>query len=483
MPDPSTKDVPRRALWTREVRRRLSSLRLSPTREIEIVDELSQHLEDHYGELITGGASPEEAKRVALASFRSGSVLAQHLAPLRQAHATAPVALGATTGQVHHDLWQDVCYAVRVFRKQPGFSVVAALTLAIGIGANTAIFSVVYGVLLKPLPFHDPERLVSVWHRAPGLNLPQLEQGAATYFTYRESNRVFEDIAVWDREEVSITGRGDPERANALWVTDGLFPILRVQPQLGRIFAKEDDAPGSPRRAILSYGYWQRRFGGAQDVIGQSLNVNGRPYEVIGILPPSFKFLHTDPAVLLPFRFNRAEVRLGDFSYRAVARLKPGVTLEQANADVARMIPLALDRFPMWHGFTRKMWDAAQLGPYVRPLAQDVIGDVGRVLWILAGAVGIVLLMACANVANLFLVRAEGRQQELAVRAALGASRSRIARQLLSESVGLALTGGVLGLVFAWSGLVHLPAGDKRARPGCISECVARGAFGRDAVT
>ena len=143
--------------------------------------------------------------------------------------------LGATTGQVHHDLWQDVCYAVRVFRKQPGFSVVAALTLAIGIGANTAIFSVVYGVLLKPLPFHDPERLVSVWHRAPGLNLPQLEQGAATYFTYRESNRVFEDIAVWDREEVSITGRGDPERANALWVTDGLFPILRVQPQLGRI--------------------------------------------------------------------------------------------------------------------------------------------------------------------------------------------------------------------------------------------------------
>ncbi len=456
MPDPGTNDVSRRAVWTREVRARLSSLHLSPAREIEIVDELAQHLEDHYGELITGGASPEAAMRVALASFRSGNVLAQHLAPLRQAHATAPVALGAPTRHVHHDLWQDLRYAARVFRKQAGFPAVAALTLAIGIGATTAIFSVVYGVLLKPLPFGDPERLVAVWHRAPGLNLPQLEQGAATYFTYRESNRVFEDIAVWDRAEVSITGNGEPERANALVVTDGLLPILQVRPQFGRLFAKEDDAPNSPRRAILSHGYWERRFGGAPDVIGRSLNVNGQPYEVIGILPPSFKFLRTDPAVLLPFRFNRAEVRLGDFSYRAVARLKSGVTLEQANADVARMIPLALDRFPMWRGFTRSMWDAAQLGPNVRPLAEDVVGDIGGVLWILAGTVSIVLLIACANVANLFLVRAEGRQQELAVRAALGASRSRIARQLLSESIVLALAGGALGLVLAWSGIRFL---------------------------
>ena len=197
----------------------------------------------------------------------------------------------------------------------------------------------------------------------------------------------------------------------------------------------------APRRAILSHGYWQRRFGGAPDVIGRSLNIDGRPCEVIGVLPPSFKFLRTDPAVLLPFQFNRAEVRVGDFSYRGVARLKPGVTLEQANADVARMIPLTFDRFALWPGLTRKMFDEARLGPNVRPLSQDVIGDVGRVLWILVGTVGIVLLIACANVANLFLVRAEGRQQELAVRAALGASRSRIARELLSESVGLALVG------------------------------------------
>src|SRR5262249_38268215 len=167
--------------------------------------------------------------------------------------------------------------------------------------------------------------------------------------------------------------------------------------------------------------------------------VNGRPHEVIGVLPPSFKFLRTDPAVLLPFRFDRAEVRVGDFSYRAVARLKPGVTLGQANDDVARMIPLAPDRFPFWQGFTRQMFDDARLGPDVRPLAHDVVGGVGRVLWILAGTVGIVLLIACANVANLFLARAEGRQQEIAVRAALGASRGRIARQLLAERIVLAL--------------------------------------------
>ena len=455
MPDPlrSPSDASLRAVWEGEVRTRLSSLRLSPTREAEIVEELSQHLDDRYRELIGGGATPDAARRLALAEFRGGNVLGEYMAPLRQSNSQAVITAGAPAGTVLTGLGQDLRYAARMLRRQPGFAAVATLTLALGIGANTAIFSVVYGVLLKPLPFHEPERLVSVWHRAPGLNIPLLEQGAATYFTYRESTQVFEDIALWDSQEASITGHGEPERIPALWVTEGLLPVLRVQPVLGRFFTMEDDAPGSPRRVILSHGYWQRRFGGAPEVIGRPLNVNGRPCEVIGVLPQSFKFLHTDPAVLLPFQFNRAEVLVGQFSYRAVARLKPHITLEQANADLARMIPLTFDRFGMYPGLTRKMFEEARVGPNVRPLSHDVIGEVGRVLWMLAGAVGIVLLIACANVANLFLVRAEGRHQELAVRAALGASRSRLARELLSESVELALLGGALGLLFAWAGI------------------------------
>ena len=466
MPDASTpaSAASRRALWAREVRARLSPLRLSPIRETEIVDELSQHLEDRYRELIAGGAPPEKATRLVLADFRRGNVLARQMASLRQAHVTAPITPGVPTGHIFAGLSQDVRCAARMLRKQPGFAAVAVFTLALAIGANTAIFSVVYGVLLKPLPFDEPERLVAVWHRAPGLNLPRLEQGPATYFTYRDSSRVFEDIALWDQEEVSITEAAEPERVQALRVTEGLLPVLRVPPLLGRVFNAEDDAPGSPLRAILTHGYWQRRFGGAPDVIGRSLNVDGRPCEVIGVLPPSFKFLRTDPAVMLPLQLNRAEVRAGDFSYPAVARLKPDVTLEQANADVARMIPLAFDRFAMWPGLTRTMFeDEAKLGPNVRPLSQDVIGDVGRVLWILMGTVGIVLLIACANVANLFLVRAEGRQQELAVRIALGARRSSLARELLSESIGLAFVGGALGLLISRAGIELLarmaPAG------------------------
>jgi putative ABC transport system permease protein len=461
--------------WREHLSPRLAGLRLSPEREADIMEELSQHLEQRYEELRAGGATEAEAHRLVLEELREPEPVTQQMRSLPQAH-TSPPTPGVPTGDVFGGLSQDLRYAARMLRKQPGFATVAALTLALGIGANTAIFSVVYGVLLKPLPYDEPERLVAVWHRAPGLNIPLLEQGAATYFTYRESSRAFEDLALWDSEEVSITGVGEPERAQVLRVTDGLLGILRVQPLLGRFFTKEDDAPGAPPRAIVSHGYWQRRFGGAPNVIGRSLNIDGRPCEIIGVLPRSFTFLRTNPAVLLPFQFNRGDVRVGDFSYRGVARLKSGVTLEQANADLARMIPLTFDRFPLFPGLTRAMFDEAHVGPNVHLLSQDLIGDVGRVLWILVGTVGIVLLIACANVANLFLVRSEGRQQEFAIRAALGASRSRIARELLSESVGLALAGGALGLLLASAGLRLLaqlaPAGLPRIEEISINPVV-----------
>ncbi len=334
------------------------------------------------------------------------------------------------------DLWQDIRYAARVFVKQSAFAAAAVLTLALGIGATTALFSVVYGVLLKPLPFHEPDRLVSLQQIAPhgaGTN-----HGRGTYLTYRENQQVFEGVGAWDRTEVSITGDGPPERLQGLEVSASTLPLLRVRPVLGRAFDAEDDRPGAPPRVILTHGFWQRRFGGAGDVVGRLLLVDGTPTEVIGVLPASFTFLRTRPAIVLPMPLDVNAPRGISFGFQALARMKPGVTLEQAHAEVGRLISLLPPVFAR-----------LELRPNVRPLATDVIRDVGRILWILLAAVGVVLLIACGNVANLFLVRAEGRHRELAVRAALGAGRGRIARVLLSESMLLALAGGLLGVVLA----------------------------------
>ncbi len=345
----------------------------------------------------------------------------------------------------------------RLFRA-PLFSAVAILTLGLGIGANAAIFSVVNGVLLKPLPFDEPERLVGVWHAAPGMNIPLLNQSPATYFVYRDEGKTFDDIGMWDNTAVTVTGIGEPERVQGLLVTDGTLGVLRVEAALGRRFSKEEDTPGTPERVMLAHGYWQRKFGGDPSVIGRGITIDGRPREIIGVLPASFRFLNNNPQIVLPFRFDRAKVFVGNFSYQAVARLKPGATIEQANADIARMLPMVMDRFPLPSGFTRQMFEETKMAPNVRPLSADVIGDVGRVLWVLLGTVGLVLLIACANVANLFLVRAEGRQQELAIHTALGAGRARIAWELLSESLALALAGGAAGLLLAYAGIRTLVA-------------------------
>ena len=243
-----------------------------------------------------------------------------------------------------------------------------------------------------------------------------------------------------------------------LFVTDGTLSLLHINPILGRHFTKDDDSPKTPERVLLSHAYWERKFGSDQGVLGKSVVVDGKPREIIGVLPAGFRFLDRNPQLIMPFRFDRPKLHAANFSYRGVARLKPGVTMEQANAEVGRLIPLIPDRFPMPPGFTRKMLDDVKIGPNVRPLSADVIGDVGRVLWVLLGTVGLVLLIACANVANLFLVRAEARQQELAIHAALGAGSRRIAWELLSESMTLALAGGVVGLGLAYAGIRTLVA-------------------------
>jgi putative ABC transport system permease protein len=346
-------------------------------------------------------------------------------------------------------LAQDVSIGLRHAGRKPGFLASAIVTLALGIGANTAMFSVVYGVLLKPLPFEQADRLVSVRSTALGIGWPRAPLSAAQYFTYRDEQRVFEDIAIWQTMPATITGDGEPEQVTTLMVTDGFLPILRVSPMLGRRFTREDDAPGSPRRAIITYGFWQQRFGGRRDVVGRTLNMNGAPCEIIGVLPRSFAFLDTEPSLLTTLNFNRAKTQILDFSYPGLARLKPGVSPEHAARDVARMIPLTPQKFPPAPALGPTWFAEAKMGPDVRFLADDAVGDVRRVLWVLMGTIGMVLLIACANVANLFLIRADSRQMELAVRSALGAGRWRIARTLLTESVALGLAGGLLGVGLA----------------------------------
>ncbi len=421
------------------MRSRLSGLRLSPTREAEIVDELSQHLDDRYRESLSAGHSSEDAIRLSLAGFQGDGLLAQHMSRLRQANAPPIMTPAAPTAGAFTDLWHDLRCAARVPWRQPGFAIATVFTLALGIGATTAIFSVVYGVLLKPLPFHDPQRLVSLLHRGPGANLETMNQGPATFLTYLDNQRAFAAIGAWDSTQVSVTGRGEPEQVRALTVSDTTLPLLGVPPHRGRLFTAADTVPGGPLQAMLTYGYWQRRFGGEDSAVGEQLQVDGQACVIIGVLPPTFRFLRTDPAMVLPMRIDRATAFGGiNFDRQAIGRLRPGVTIDQAHADIARMIPLL-----------PPVYNVLKLEPKIRPLAEEVIGDVRRILWVLLAAVGAVLLIACGNVANLFLIRAEGRHQELAIRAALGAGTGRLARVLLAESVLLALAGGAAGLLFA----------------------------------
>jgi len=358
---------------------------------------------------------------------------------------------------------------LRRLRHAPMFTAITLITLAAGVGANTVVFSVLEGVLLKPLPYPKADELVGIWHTAPGINIKDLNMSPSNYFIYREQGRSFQDIGLYQGDSVSVTGLAEPEHVQSINVTDGLLPLLGFAPILGHTFTKQEDSPGAPPTVILTYGYWQRKFGADPHVIGKNIIVDSKSSQIIGVLPQKFHFLDwDDPALITPFQLDRNKVHLGNFSHEALARLKPGVTMEQANADVARMLPIVFSSFAAPPGFSLKLFEDAHIGPNVRPLKQDVVGDVGTVLWVLMGSIGMVLLIACANVANLLLVRVEGRRQELAVRAALGATRARIAADLLLESVILGLLGSTVGLGFAYVALRILasiaPAGLPRIR-------------------
>ena len=349
-------------------------------------------------------------------------------------------------------------HVLRRLIRFPLFTIITLATLGIGIGANSAIFTVIEGVLLKALPYPNPQELVEIDHAAPGMNITQAGAAPFLHLTYKDQSQAFAAIGMWRPGAVNLTGVGDPEEVRTLDVTEGVLNALDVHPLLGRVFSPSDDSPNTQKTTILNYGYWRSRFGGDPSVLGRRIVLDGEAREIVGVLPESFQFLDRKFSLLLPLQLDPAKVFLGNFSFDGIARLKPGVSLAEANADVARMIPIALRRYPPFPGYNAKMFEDARLMPALRPLKAELVGDIGKVLWILMGTLAMVLLIACANVANLLLVRAEGRQQELAIRAALGADRAQIARELLLESLALGIGGGLVGLVLAYGALRTLTA-------------------------
>jgi predicted permease len=352
---------------------------------------------------------------------------------------------------------RDIRYALRMLRHNPMFTSVALLTLAIGIGANTAVFSVVNSVLLNPLHYPKSEQLVALRQAAPGAaGLTNVSDGLllspSMYFTYAEQNRSFQSMGVWVPMTATITGLTEPEQVRGIAVSDGVLQALGVAPAAGRGLSTADQIPGGRPTVMLSYGYWQQRFGGERSTIGRNIIVDALPREIIGVMPQGFRMLDRDLDLVVPLALDRRRAVLPGFGFQGIARLKQGVTIEQANADLARLVPVWMNSWPT-PGGNPKVYESWRITPALRPLKEEVVGDVRSILWVVMGTIGVVMLIACANVANLVLVHIDARQKELSIRAALGAGKARIARSLLLESVILSVMGGALGIVFADQGL------------------------------
>jgi len=360
-------------------------------------------------------------------------------------------------------LLQEIQYGIRKLGKARGLTAAVILTLALGIGANTAVFTVLNSVLLKPLSYPKSEQLMSLHQIAPGAaGLADFENGLllspSMYFTYADHNRTFQSIGIWVNGSANVTGRAEPEQVRTVFVSDGVLQALDVQPALGRWLLQPEQVPHGPERVMLGYSYWQKRFGGSPAVIGQNITVDSRPREIVGVMPKGFQVVNADFDVIVPLAFERGTLDLAGFGFHGIARLKPGITISQANADLSRMLPIWMDSWSNGPGSNSHIYETWKITPSIRPLKQEVIGNIGELLWVVMGTIGLVMLIVCANVMNLLLVRLEARQQELAIRGALGAGWMGIMRMLLVESAVFVLLGGLLGIGLAYAGVRFLVA-------------------------
>jgi putative ABC transport system permease protein len=462
--------------WKPEIRARLASVRLAPAREAEIVEELSQHLEDRFRELVAAGATSDEAERKAREEFSAEDVLAPYLSALRQAHWADPAPPAASRVLSIQGIGADLHHSIRGLRTAPTFTVAALLVLALGIGATTAIFAVVDAVVLRGLPFDDADRIVAVGERiaiAKGRKGPFVMPGSAppadpqalsaiepqNYLDWIARQQVFESIAAIDAygENTLLVPGAPPEAIVRSRVTAGFFDVLKVRAAIGRVFTAENEGDGRDRVAVLSDAFWRRRFGGDPNIVGHTIPINGDPYEVIGVMPARFTYPvgALQPAELwvpwVPTPNERVRGgRMRSIYLQSIARLKPGVSIDQARAQMNQVAASIEQANPQTNtGHT--------IG--IRPLRDHLVGASTKSWMVmLLAAVGIVLLIACANVASLWLARAAARDRDIAVRAALGASRWRLVRLLLVESLLVSAIGTIVGIVLAWQAIRVLKA-------------------------
>ncbi len=405
-----------------------------PNDDQDLKDEIAFHLAAETERGIDRGLAPQEARAQALRDF--GNV------PLVE-----EVTRGMWATAARERLVRDFRFAIRTLTRDASFSLVAIVTLALGIGATVSVFAIVNSILLRPLPFPDPKSLVMVWEKTP-LGSPKNLVNAPNYVAWRSRNRAFDAIGAISRIPMNITGLGQAEQVDGVQVTAEFFQALRVPPFMGRVIRSGEDVAGAPRTLVLSHEFWQQRFGGTADVLGRMLAVNGSPFEIVGVMPPGFVFPGVLAELFIPYQMDPARLP-GGRNLITVARLKPDVTLQAARADMERVAAETAAEDPVMNG---------GFSASVIPLMEQAVGDTMRILWVLFGSVACLLLLACANVANLLLMRASTRTPEMAVRMALGAGRWGLVHQLVVESLVLTVFAGMLGLALAWAVVPLVPA-------------------------